>query len=408
MEFLNQIGPVFIIIGAISAAVICYRPYLGLLGMIFMIPLGPVLAFSSGFTAIKAVGIITFASFGLHCLLRKETIEIDFRVLLPLIVFLIWATVRLEVNYLKLLTLTQLITFFVMISSMCSSNNRRIDFVIWTFIIGCVVATAMSSYGYLSNPALSARASVEAQNANEYAVNVSIAILLLLLVKTRFKGYKMLIPYGIAILFIYGLIISASRGAVVAISLSLLVYLIVNRNRLKSMANILIICLLVGTILVVGLQTGIISEFSVKRIDSTKSSEETTMAVRFAVWRVGWKMINDNFITGVGLGNFNVNFNKYADIVRRTGRDPHSVYVSVFAETGAIGFLIALWFIGALSYTAMRTTSENKVFSLCILVFIAIVSLKGTYHMTKIFWFSIASALLTHYPKDRKAQHKTG
>ena len=403
MEFLNQIGPISIITGAICAAVIFYKPFLGLLGMIFMIPLEPILTFSSGFTAIKAVGIITFASFGIHCLLGKKRIEIDFRVLLPLIVFLIWATFRVEGNYSKLFKLTQLLLFFLMISGLCSNNNKRIDLVIWAFVIGCLIATGMASSGYLSNLTFGARASIEGQNENMYAVIIGIGILLLLFLRARFKNYKMLIPYGIAIAFIYGLIISASRGAVVALTLSLFVYLIANKNRLKSAANILVICLLVGTVIVVGLQKGLISEFSVKRIESTKSLEETTLKNRFWIWSVGWEMIKDNLLTGVGLGNFNVTFHKYTGRFWGTGKDPHNVYVSVFAETGAIGFLIALWFIGTLSYTVTRTKSENKVFSLCILVFIAIVSFKGTYHMTKIFWFSIASAyLLMHYPKDRK------
>ena len=394
MEFLNQTGPIFIIIGAMCAAFICYKPYLGLLGMIFMLPLESILTFSASFTAIKAVGIITFASFSVHCLLGKERIEMDFKVLLPLIVFLMWATFRVEGNYYSLLKLTQLIFFFVMTIALCSKNNIRIDLIIWIYILGCLIATVMVSSGYLVNSSVNARASLEGQNANYYAVMNGIGILLLLFLKPRFRKYKMLIPYGIIIAFIYGLIISASRGTVVALSLSLFVYLVANKNRLKSAANILLICLLCGTVIVVGLQKGIINEFSVNRIESTKSYEETTLSYRFRIWRVGWKMIKDNFLTGVGLGNFPSSFNKYAGRLSGTEWCAHNTSLSIFAETGAIGFLITLWFITTLSYIGIRTKSKNKVFFLCILVLIAVVSLKTTCHFKKFFWVSIALAYL--------------
>lgn len=384
-----------------GAAVICYKPYLGLLGMICMLPLEPILTFSASFTAIKAVGLITFLSFAFHCLLRKERIEIDLRVFLPLIVFLIWAAVGVDGNYFTLFKLTQLILFFVMTIALCFSNNRRINLIIWAYIIGCLIAVCMASFGYLSNTAFNVRASLETQDANKYAIIIGLGLLLLLFLKPRFKKYKMLIPYGMAIPFIYGLIISASRGAVVALALSLFVYLIVNRNRLKSAANILIICLIVGTVFVVGLQKGLINEFSVNRIESTKSYEDTTLAGRFFIWGVGWEMIKDNFLTGVGLGNFPSSFNKYAGRSWGTEWGPHNTFLSIFAETGFIGFLILLWFIVTLSYMVMKTENENKVFVLCILVFIATVSSSITTHFTKVFWFSIALAyLLLNYTEQ--------
>ena len=85
-------------------------------------------------------------------------------------------------------------------------------------------------------------------------------------------------------------------------------------------------------------------------------------------------MINANFLTGVGLGNFNVTFNKYAGRLSGIEFGPHITFLSIFAETGFIGFLILLWFIVTLSYMVMKTKNENKVFVLCILVFIATVS----------------------------------
>lgn len=407
MELLNQIGPIHIIIGAICAAVVFYRPYLGLLVMVFMIPLEASVAFSSGFTAIKAVGIITFISFGFHILARKERVMLDFRVLLPLIVFLIWAAVRFEGNYSTLVKLFQLVLFFAVTISLCSNNSRRIYLIIWAYIIGCLAGICLSALNYLGDSYIGARASLEGQDANTFAAIIGIGMLLvILIIRPNFKKYKVLIPYGIGILFIYGLVIGASRTAVVAMSMALFVYLLLNRNRLKNLANILIIFLLLSTVLIVGLQKGLIRQWTLNRIESTTSYEETTLSGRFWIWSVGCKMINDNFIIGVGLDNFNATFNKYTG----EGWGPHNTYISIFAETGVVGFLILMWFIGGLTYVVIRTDSENKVSVLCILTFVAIVSLTLTNQYSKFFWVSIALAysLLNYTQLDLKAWRGCG
>ena len=92
LESLVQTEPLFILIGTLAALLIFYRPYLGLLTMIFMVPMEELVLFSSGFTAIKVLGILTFTSFYFHCLLRKETIELNVKLFLPLILFLLWAS----------------------------------------------------------------------------------------------------------------------------------------------------------------------------------------------------------------------------------------------------------------------------------------------------------------------------
>jgi O-antigen ligase len=169
---------------------------------------------------------------------------------------------------------------------------------------------------------------------------------------------------------------------------------------MKSVANLLVILLLVGTVLVVGLRKGFITEYTVNRIKAIESLENTTMVGRFALWSIGWKIVKDNFITGVGLGNFQLAYSKYTGIyVSRVvtpgyKNDPHNTYLSILAETGFIGLALFLSFLGYLILFIVKRKSENKVFALCLLIFLGIVSVKATLHFGKTYWACIALSYL--------------
>jgi O-antigen ligase len=122
------------------------------------------------------------------------------------------------------------------------------------------------------------------------------------------------------------------------------------------------------------------------------------MPLRFTIWRVGWKIAQDNFITGVGLGNFPSAYRKYTGnfggLISGSSKDPHNTYLSIFAETGVIGFLLFLWFHGNLFFLILKKINANAVFALCILVFIGLISFKGTLHFSKFYWFGISLSYL--------------
>jgi hypothetical protein len=213
MNLIYNLNPFFLIFGAIAAAVIFYRPFVGLLSMFIMIPLEVMVTFSAGFTAIKLVGVITFASFVLHGFLGKEKIEIDSRICVPLILFLFWALLTVEGNYRSFFKLVQLIVFSMMTIVLCLKNERRLFFVILAFIAGNIIATFMAASGYLNDASgvETTRAALQGQNANSYANTVGMAIIILLFLKFRSKGLWRYIFLAGVLLLLYGLIISGSH-----------------------------------------------------------------------------------------------------------------------------------------------------------------------------------------------------
>ena len=388
-ELLNQIGPVYIAIGAIGAAAVFYKPFWGLLAMAFMIPLEAIVSLSAAFTAIKAVGLLTFMAYGFHFLAKKESFRLDYRVLLPLFFFLMWTTIRFGAHYSDLFKLLQFALLFMLVISLCSKNEFRILSIISAYTVGCLAGIILSALNYLGASATGARATLEGQDANMFSAIIGVGMLFLfLIIRPKFKRYMVLIPYGLTILFIYGLISGASRTASIAMAAVLFIYFFIERNRLKNMANLLMIVLVLGAILTVGLQKGLIREDSLNRIESAQSYQDTTLSIRFWIWGVGLRMIENNFFLGVGLGKFNSTFEKY------TGEawGPHNTYLLVFAETGVIGFLIYMWFLSSFFYLILKAHAENRASVFCILLFIMIFSLTLKILFAKFFWLSLALA----------------
>lgn len=348
MPFLGQIEPIFFFVGTIVVLIIAlaifYSPYLGLLVMIFLIPFETILVLGKSFTVVKAIGMLTFISFVFHCILNREKIAIEFKILIPLICFLFWTIWNVNAAYNRLFTLTQLVLFFILTCSLCSKSNKRIDLVIYALTFACLITIPLASSAYISELEYGTRASLGEQNPNQYACLLSVNILLLLFFKTRLNKYQATILYIVAVPFIYGLITSGSRGAAFALCLTLAVYFVGMTKKYRTFAQVALIVFIVYSIIEVGPRTGLVKEHSIERIETIKSIQDTTMRRRFEIWNIGYEIFLDNFFVGVGYGNFPKIYAKYVGLLHDYGADPHNTYLSILVETGVIGFILAISF----------------------------------------------------------------
>lgn len=62
---------------------------------------------------------------------------------------------------------------------------------------------------------------------------------------------------------------------------------------------------------------------------------------RLQMWRNTAEIIKQHPVIGVGVGNFKVSYDKYAELQRNTN-DAHNDYIQVFCELGGVGFYLAL------------------------------------------------------------------
>ena len=178
-------------------------------------------------------------------------------------------------------------------------------------------------------------------SAGSFALLASFAAIALLIERYRnhkFAGLEFvwLITCGIAVaVVIFGLLITRSKGAIIASLFAAAVFVIYLclGSRLKAHKKaVLILCLLLalgGTWVVIwyGLANG--------RLPGGNS-----MLVRWQYWRASVKMYADHLLTGVGPGNFAHFYPHYKPAsALESVADPHNFLLSILTQYGPIGLI---------------------------------------------------------------------
>jgi O-antigen ligase len=74
-------------------------------------------------------------------------------------------------------------------------------------------------------------------------------------------------------------------------------------------------------------------------LSASDLADTASFMIRVTYWKVGLTMIQDNFWTGVGLGNFGTAYAKYQYLGAGDVQAAHNAYLQFFCETGVFGFL---------------------------------------------------------------------
>jgi putative inorganic carbon (hco3(-)) transporter len=146
-----------------------------------------------------------------------------------------------------------------------------------------------------------------------------------------------------------------SRGGFlgVAVSLTVLLFMLISRlsKHLRNLFLIMMILLIFASVVVYALN-----------IVSSQRAEETgglfTDKVRVALVNTAVAMIKDKPILGIGLNNFPERLNQYdnSGIQYELPYPVHNTYLLAAAETGIIAALLLMWFFWRSLQTAFRAT----------------------------------------------------
>lgn len=237
------------------------------------------------------------------------------------------------------------------------------------FVIGAGIAAV---YGVIAQPDATAlvssptaaaglnRLSGSIGDPNELAtllaagVGVSTA---LIFDSSRSAAFR-IISAGAALILLTGILITLSRGGLVALAAALLAAVFVSTGRFRIMT--------VGAVTAILAVAGVFFFAVASQAARDRILETDGGSGRTDIWSVGWRMVEDQPVRGVGGGNFKISsihyllapgvleFDQY--IVDQPSV-AHNAYLQVLAETGVIGlalFLIAVVACIACAAQAMR------------------------------------------------------
>lgn len=196
-------------------------------------------------------------------------------------------------------------------------------------------------------------------DGNDFAWSLSITIALaMFMVFTSKRLVTKVVVAGLSLLLLIGLVGTQSRGATLALSASMLYYmLLISKRRLLGVSIVLVVALGVWAFA---------PEGYFARMETISTYEEDTSATgRITAWGHAFHMALDHPLLGVGADSFNSAYGRYY----RGEGDPqrwistHSVYFKVLAEygfTGIIIFLALLYSIFAENHRTARFLREYQ------------------------------------------------
>jgi len=257
------------------------------------------------------------------------------------------------------LSLAQLFAITVLIASILATNpqagRRAAVAYLITASVTAVVAIAPVVQG--SEAYLSRAAAFGDQNPAGFA-SLLVPVVILLMGEVQSRGASRAVR-GLAsaalVICIVAVGLSGTRSAWLGIAVATMVWVGLRRERRQVAA---VASAAIGLVVLFVLVPGA-SDFLLER---TGTSVASGGSGRTDIWEVGLKIYASAPVLGVGFGNFPLAFtpNVIAQVaganVGGAGRDPHSVLLGALAETGFIGAVLLILFVGI---TLLRVDTDG-------------------------------------------------
>lgn len=138
------------------------------------------------------------------------------------------------------------------------------------------------------------------------------------------------------------IVLTASRGALVALALSLPFFVFILERR--TLLPLIGICFCLFAVSSLFLSEELVQRFELMFVSIDEGAiSDTAIEGRLASWAVAAELFIKHPLGGVGAGNYNLFFQDTAVdlglIFRGEGRSAHSLYLEILAETGLMGLL---------------------------------------------------------------------
>jgi len=229
---------------------------------------------------------------------------------------------------------------------------------LYNFALGRTAADVLAAQGLHRWP--EARFTLAGINENELSLMLGLSVPMSLYLIARTRGPIMLLYWIHLALCLTAIVLTGSRGGLIAAGCSLLMLLFV-APRLRRWQ--------VGTAVGTGIAVAIIGIYLVPGATWTRLFElgtelSGTMTHRAEIWAAGIAIVRDHPLLGVGLGAFP------AAVYEKLGRGyvAHNTFLSIAAELGVVGLAIFLVLLGSLLSAVVRMRHLERGLWMCVLL----------------------------------------
>ena len=325
---------------------------------------------------------------------RRAVIESQRPLIIAIVLFLVWNSISIlwakssGTGLESIVEWLQAAAIFIVVATSIR-DERYVRWMLVAFVIGGVISvavgvatTGLHQVGEVANEsAAEGRLTGGGTDPNYLGAGLVASTIVAM---TLFAAYRQAVLRGVLVgamvILVAGVVASESRGALLAaLAGAITAFIVFKRGRLALGAALL---LLIGLAAI-----GIAADPSALARLTNFSGTGTG---RTELWKIAWRVGNDNPVVGVGLGNFAV---EAVHFVTRPGaltavgavveehRVVHNMYLQAFAETGIIGFAFLMAFVvivlrgGLTAARAFDNLGETRLATLARGVMVAQVSI---------------------------------
>lgn len=351
-----------------------HKPVWALYFAIFFVLLPPGLITAS--ISSLANRLLTVAAIGIgliNILVKREKLFFSSSSLF-MILFIIWATVTTvwAPNASEAITILQtyILRFFLFIFLICSlirSESHLNGLLITLSISGILLLLLSVGTVLLNGYKVGDRLQVLGTNENGLGISLLVSMIGIIWLEAsaqkRSKAIKLFLSgfFLLGVMAVIGL--SGSRGSAISFAITIILFLFFKQTRKWGVFGVLI-----AGIALLAIPT--IFSTTISRFLGT--SGDTVLGGREYLWPAAWKMINDHFFAGVGIGNGKFQVYTYLQSINAptwtatTSEPLHNPILAIWADTGLIGLLLYLGvFISAMVLFIkeyLRTRKIKKYF----------------------------------------------
>ncbi len=197
-------------------------------------------------------------------------------------------------------------------------------------------------------------------NRNHFAgfAEMVIPVALVPLILGKVRRERLFLVALFAIVPIVALLLSASRGGIVSFAFQMVILFLLLLVRRVSSRH------MIGGGAVVLAAVMAVSWIGVNQVLARFAGGqalEATAGKRASMRQDTWRLFLDHPILGTGLGTFEMVFPAYDSLYDgKIVNHAHNDYLEVLAETGMVGGLCCLWFLGVVLLNALKGTAESE------------------------------------------------